>query len=241
MATGPYIALVPSPLTGELFWNPVHDWLWAHGRRAHLSRLPAPQYINPPYWMTHSASVAALLPDTDVVLVGHSGAGVLLPAIGRFAHNRDGNCRVCGYVFVDCDLPADGVSRFDLFDTPDLVEQWRASATSGWLRTWRDADLQPFITDEQARATFVAQLPRVPLSMYDELINVPEDWPEAPCAYLSLSSGYPRAVAAALQHGWPQRQLDTQHFAPYGAPAGAAQALVELIDELAAVTQAPTR
>lgn len=230
------LALVHSPLTGGSFWHAVHDALWANGRRASLARLPAAEHIHPPYWLTHAAGVAANLPGTEpVVLVGHSGAGPILPAIGRLARNRSGAAdSIAGYLFVDCDLPRDGCCRFDLFDDPSAADALRTRCRGGWLPRWRDDELRGVLPDAGLRAAFLAELPRTPRALYEELISVPDDWPEAPCGYLALSPGYPGAVARATKLGWPLRRLETHHFSPLTHADLVAGALGALLDDVLA-------
>lgn len=232
---GPRVMLVHSPLTGPSFFGGVGDALWQRGRRAYLARLPAAEHIHPPYWLTHAAGVANALPEEgDVVLVGHSGAGPLLPAIGKLAGNRGCAARVSGYVFMDCDLPRDGASRLDLFDQP-AAAALRARAERGWMRPWRDADLAELLTDAAARATFVTEQPRTPLALYEEPICVPDDWPEAPCGYLQLSAGYPAAVSLARERGWAFERLPGHHLWPLCEPQAVAGAIDALLDALSTI------
>tara|TARA_Y100001933_G_scaffold228576_1_gene244222 strand:+ start:7085 stop:7816 length:732 start_codon:yes stop_codon:yes gene_type:complete len=230
---GPRLVLIHSPLTGPSFWRGVHDALWRRGRRALLARLPAAQHIHAPYWLTHASGVAAGLPEEgEVVLVAHSGAGPLLPAIGRLARNRTAGARVAGYLFVDSDLPRDGASRLELFDDPAQAEALRQRSRGGWLPTWTAADVRALVPDPES---FVAELPRTPLALYDESIRVPDDWPDAPCGYLSLSAQHYRgAVRAAEAAGWPCHALNAHHFAPLADPEGIAAAIDAVVGDLAA-------
>ncbi len=239
---GPRVMLVPSPLTGPSFFCGVRDALWQRGRRAYLARLPAAEHVHPPYWLTHAAGVANALPeDGDVVLVGYSGAGPLLPAIGRLARNRGCEARVTGYVFMDCDLPRDGASRLDLFDDLDAAEALRAQAERGWMRPWRDTDLVELLTDPAVRASFVAEQPRTPLALYDEPIRVPDGWPEAPCGYLQLAASSPGAVAPARERGWACADLPGHHLWPLCEPEAVAESVDAIVGMLAEQPIEPRR
>ncbi len=227
------VVLVPSPLTGRQLWAGVCDALWALDVRASVARIVDSEFAQPPYWLMHAASIAALLPeDGEVVLVAHSGASVLLPAIGRFNRNRSEHGNIAGYVFVDADLPRDGCSRFDLFDDADAAERMRAAATDGWLPRWTSTQLAPLIGDGLLRERFVADLPRVPLGVYSERIVVPDDWPDAPCGYLRLSDGYPSAVQHARRAGWAFEQLPGHHLTPLDRPGEVAARLFDLLAAL---------
>jgi len=230
---GPRIILVHSPLTGPGLWAGVRDALWGMDLRAYIARLPAARHIYPPFWLCHAAGVAAGLPEEDsIILVGHSGAGPLLPAIGRLARNRTANARLAGYIFVDSDLPRDGCSRLDLFDHAEDADAVRQRSRDGWLEPWSDEQLARMLPDTSMRASFVAELPRTPLALYEELICVPDDWPEAPCAYLKLSDHYRSSVTQAEQASWPLQRLSGHHLLPLAEPVAVARALKTLIDEL---------
>jgi len=219
---------------GPGFWHGVADALVAQHVPVECARLPAPEHVFPPYWLTHAATVAAALPeDGDVMLVAHSGAGVLLPAVARLAANRRRNARVRGTVFVDCDLPRDGASRLDLMSGED-ADGFRRRAVDGWLPRWSDRQLMPFVADAKQRRALLDDLPRVPLAMYEEAIAVPDEWPFAPCAYLELSPHYAASVAHATAAGWPVLRLPGHHFLPYTDPGPVAAALLTLTERCAA-------
>lgn len=231
--SSPRIILVHSPITGPGVWEGVRDALWHMDLRTYIARLPAAEHIHPPYWLCHAAGVAAGLPEEEsIVLVGHSGAGALLPAIGRLARNRAAAALLAGYIFVDSDLPRDGCSRLDLFDRPEDADAMRQRSRGGWLEPWSDEQLARLLPDASTRAAFVADLPRTPLALYEEVICVPDDWPEAPCAYLQLSDHYRNSVTRATQAGWPLQRLAGHHLMPLSDPVPVARALRTLISAL---------
>src|SRR6478672_5599041 len=116
--------LIHSPLVGPLTWGPVAEALAARGARAVVPDLRAPT-AGPPYWAAHAAAAAARLAEAPepLFLVGHSGAGALLPAI-RQALGRP----VAGYIFVDADPPQDGRSRLARFGDPAGAAAFRDAA-----------------------------------------------------------------------------------------------------------------
>jgi hypothetical protein len=104
--------LVHSPLVGPVAWSRVADELGARGVSVALPTLP--ENRGAPYWRHDAEAVAAQVADVGepLVLMGHSGAYPLLPAI-RAA--MDGT--VSAYVLVDGDLPVapgTGGSRVEL-------------------------------------------------------------------------------------------------------------------------------
>jgi hypothetical protein len=85
-----------------------------------------------PFWRQHAESVAetvAAAPEVStLILVAHSGAGPLLPAIQQI-----GALPVSAYAFVDAGIPRDGASRLDLLDgeDPESAKQLRELLAAG--------------------------------------------------------------------------------------------------------------
>lgn len=224
--------LIHSPLVGALTWSLVADEL-----RRRPIEVVVPALINErsadntPFWKLHAAAVkAAVAPlprDRSVILAGHSGAGPLIPAV------REGLDRVVsGYLFVDADLPKNGRSRLDLFESREAANEFRNSAQDGYLPTWTDADLTEVIPDEAVRRRFVAELRPTPLEVYEEPLPVFAGWPDAPCGYLWFSPPYTQAVQQARLRGWPVRELQAGHFHMLVDPAAVADALMSLVEAL---------
>ena len=152
--------LINSPLVGPLTWTPVAEELHKVGVQAVVATLPPPLETAPPYWEKHAEAVVASmesLPEgTPVILVGHSGAGVLLPAVGeRSTHT------VAAYIFVDSDIPRNGSSRLDGFPTP-LAPTFRKAAAGGIIPTWTDEDPREMIPDDGTRRALAADLRPTP-------------------------------------------------------------------------------
>lgn len=106
-----YCVLIHSPLVGPLTWSLVAEDLRRRGIDALVPTLHDDD-TGLPYWQQFATVVAQTLDavpvDRALTLIGHSGAGPLLPAIGRRARRRIG-----AYVFVDAGLPLDGRSYLD--------------------------------------------------------------------------------------------------------------------------------
>jgi thioesterase domain-containing protein len=102
--------LVHSPLVGPVTWALVAGELRRRGVEAITPVLEQREGADEPYWKQHARAVVdalrAVPPDRAIFLVGHSGAGPLLPAIRREADRP-----VAAYVFVDAGLPEDGQTR----------------------------------------------------------------------------------------------------------------------------------
>jgi len=66
----------------------------------------------------------------------------------------------------------------------------------------------PGLRADAPRRAFVAELPALPLAVYEEPLPVSKAWPDAPCGYVRTSATYDPFLAAARKKGWPVRTLD---------------------------------
>jgi hypothetical protein len=160
-----------------------------------------------------------------VLLVGHSGAGPLLPAV-RQAIARP----AAGYIFVDAGWPVDGKSRLNLFEDAQAVEQFRQGARDGLLPPWNDEDLREVIPHAAIRRQFAGELRPLPLAVYEEALPVFPGWPDAPCAYLRFGDNpaYDEAFNRVRQAGGPVQRLAGQHFHMLVNPREVTGALLNL-------------
>lgn len=227
-----HFVLIPSPLCGPASWEPI---VAALGRRGIAATIPTLRDGDPtlPYWRQHAAAVAtalaALPPDARPILVAHSGAGPLLPAIRQAAGRPVG-----GYLFADAGLPHPGLSRLDEMaqTVPTLAATLRAElAAGGRYPSWDDTALRPLLPDPTRRAATLAELRPRPLAFFTEALPTIADWPDAPCAYLRFSAAYDRHAAAAHERGWPTRAFDAGHFHQLVDPEAVTDTLIALAHE----------
>ena len=148
---GLHFVLVHSPLVGPVTWTLVADALGQRGYRALVPELAS--RTEAPFWPRHAQSVAHMLAglplDEPVVLVGHSGAGPLLPASARAAART-----VAAYVFVDAGLPGGGESRMG---TGDFAAYLRDLYGRGErFPNWRDEDLRESVPNPLLRARLLS-------------------------------------------------------------------------------------
>src|SRR5262245_8795614 len=100
--------LVHSPLVGPLTWSRVAEELRGLGEGVVVPVLP--EALEAPAWQAAAGAVAEAAPDAPLVLVAHSGAGPLLPAV-RMALGR----RVpAAYIFVDAGIPRPETTRLEM-------------------------------------------------------------------------------------------------------------------------------
>lgn len=225
---GPFL-LVHSPLVGPLTWRPVAAELANRGQGCVVPAIETPLESREPLWRQHVRQVVELVAESNPapVLVGHSGAGPLLPAI--FDGLRGA---VAASILVDADLPTDGSSRFELFESQEQVEQFRRTARDGLLPPWSEEALQPQIEDDELRLRFCEELSPRPLRLYEERLPVPGAWEVSPRGYLLFSESYRGSFEEAEKQHWPTRKLPGSHFHMLNRPAEVAEALIALASEL---------
>jgi pimeloyl-ACP methyl ester carboxylesterase len=208
---------------------PVARELERRGRVAVIPSLLGVAEAREPRWrhVPQAVHVATSHLQQRVVLVGHSGAGLLLPVIAD-ALAVD----VAAMVFVDSRLPPPG-GRVPL-GSPAFMDQLRAMATDGLLPTWSrwfglDA-MRELVPDERLRADLEAEMPRLPLSYFEAAVPVPDEWgTRRPCAYLLLSAPYGESAAEARAYRWPVIEIDgVRHLAIATNPIPVTGALIDL-------------
>lgn len=234
------LVLAHSPLTGPEAWGELPAELDGRGHRVVMVEVrddDAPPYASR-YVARAALQVREACGDAGTVLVGHSGAGYLLPLLG--AARRAARATVAGYVFLDAGLPPSRpMSRLDLMRAED--PSWATAveellADGGRFPDWTDDDLRDLLTDDAARAALVGGLRPRAHDFFAEPLPVAPDWPDAPCGYVRLSAAYDLPARLAGQRGWPQ-VIGTDdrpggHFAMLADPAAVADDLESLLGRL---------
>jgi pimeloyl-ACP methyl ester carboxylesterase len=222
------IVLVHSPLVGPATWAPVADELRGRGRSAVVPSLLGVAGAGAPQWRHVPEAVAAAVAPIDrpVVLAGHSGGGLLLPTIAD-ALTVD----VAGVVFVDSFLPP-ATGSLEL-GPPEFMAQLRPLAVDGVLPPWsswfgEDA-MRELVPDDRMRGALEDEMPRLPLSYFDESVPLPDGWDECPCAYILLTRPHGESAADARARGWLVAEIPgVQHLAMATEPITVTDTLVEL-------------
>jgi len=221
--------LVHSPLTGPDVWQPAATALHGLGAAAWVAELRDDAAPGAPFWLRHAraaaASLRALPANERAWLVGHSGAGALLPLVQEAAGRP-----VAGYLFVDAGLPRAG-SRLDAIaeESVEFAAQLRASLAAGeHFPAWTDAQLAEIVPDAGRRRDLLAGVRPRGLDFFEEPLPLPAGWPDAPCGYLWFSAPYLPALAEARSRGWPVRELPGGHFHMLVEADAVARALLEL-------------
>jgi len=212
---------------------PAADELHRRGRAAVVPSLlgvaeaPAPQWRHIP----DTVRVATSHLEGSIVLVGHSGAGLLLPVIADAL-----TVEITALVFVDSFLPA-SAGRLPL-GSPAFMDRLRELASDDVLAPWstwfgEDA-MSELVPDERLRAALEAEMPRLPLSYFEASVPVPDSWNRRACAYLLLTAEpYGESAAEARSLGWPVREIHgVRHLAIATDVIPVTQALLDLEREL---------
>ena len=232
------LVLAHSPLTGPAAWGRLPDVL--RDRGLSVTVVSVTDDTEPPYaggYVARAAlQVAERAPAGPLHLVGHSGAGYLLPQLG--AARRAARHAVAGYVFVDAGVPhGRGATRSTLLraEVQTFAGELEALlAGGGAYPRWSDDDLREDVPDDALRAALVASLRPRRADFFSEPLPFPGDWPDAPCGVLQLSGSYATTARVARSRGWPvvSAELPGGHFAACADPDGVADALEELLRQM---------
>lgn len=231
----PLLVLVPSPLLGPFSWSLVADELKRGGYPVIVTHELRDPLGRRPYWHRTVGGVEASLGSTrrtmPIVLVAHGGSGPLLPAIAATLRRW-----TQAYLFVDAELPSDGVSRLNAIgadEGPHSAADIVAALLAGRpVPTWADADLRPLVPNPTVRARLLAELRPGGRRYWTEPMPEVSGWPDAPVGYLRTSLEYLDVSDHALRAGWVVNSVEGSHFELLVDPAGVAETLIGLLHEL---------
>ena len=216
--------LVHSPVTGPSTWRWVAHELAARGHRVSVPAVPpAATALG---WSAFVGAVGALSAGIDSpVLVGHSGAGPLLPRIGT-------RIRAKALVFVDADIPPEAGETTLVPD--EFLDFLRGLAHGGVLPPWSQwfgpDSMRELIPDDRAREIVSAELPAVPLSYFETRVPVPAGWTSTRCGYVLLSEAYAEQASKAAASGWPVARLPGAHLDIVTRPSAVADAILSVAE-----------
>jgi len=220
--------LVHSPLVGPSTWSPVAHELERRGRQAVVPSLHEPVGAPPSHWRHYveAARDAVRTLSEPIVLVGHSGGGLLLPVIAEAVAPP-----VSGLIFVDSGVPAD--SGETPLVRPSFLDHLRKLAVGGvlppWSNWWGEDAMRDLVPDEALRTALVREMPSLPLAYFEQRIPSPTGWDRMRCAYLLLSDAYSESAAEASERGWHVEEIPgAQHLHIAVAPEAVTEALIRL-------------
>lgn len=223
--------LLHSPLIGPLTWRATAAELASRGHEARapawtpLSQIAAGFYAA----LADGLAAALTMPGERLVLVAHSGAGALVPALAARLP-----ARVSAVIFADAILPHPGRSWFDTAPA-EMAQRLRAGAQMGELPPWSDwwppGALERLVPDDAGREALIRELEPLPLAYFEEPAAA-DVW-NGPTAYLQLSGSYDDESQAAARSGWPLVRLPLHHLAMLTHPQAIAAALESLAERVA--------
>jgi hypothetical protein len=227
----PVFILVHSPLVGPETWLPTAAALVERGVRAVVPVLEEPTGRDVPFWLAHATSLARAVESLDigdgVVLVSHSGAGPLMPAVVGLMERP-----VTAVLYVDAGLPHGGINRLDEMrrSVPDLAS-WLQEHLSvgGRFPEWTAEDLRPIVPDEEALAELLESLRPRAMDFFEEPLPDLAEPPVELCAYLRFSDAYLSQAQEAENRGMRVHHLPGGHFHQMVAPDEVAATLIDLL------------
>ncbi|MET0275168.1 MAG: hypothetical protein ABW360_19445 [Phenylobacterium sp.] len=212
--------LLHSPLLGPSSWRATAAALARLGHAVETPAWPRLSEVGGDYYpdLVDGLTIEAGEPP---VLVAHSGAGALVPAVMA---NLATQAR--GAIFADALLPHPGLSWFDTAPV-ELRAQLRAGAVAGmlpsWDGWWPPGALERLVPDEATRTALVDELEPLPVGYFEA--PAPDDPLEGRSAYLQLSGAYDDEARLAGRQGWPVVRLPLNHLAIVTQPQAVAGAL----------------
>ena len=208
------VVLVHSPLVGPGTWRNLAAALDSLRLQVIVPDLRCAMQAEPPLYPrlieTVLAEMAGLDANGDLVLVGHSGAGALLPSIVA----AESRIRIA--IFMDAVLPHPGQCWFDTAPA-GLSGHIRSLVCDGhlprWDKWWPPGSVRALLKDEDLGAAFEAELGPLPLAYFEERAPDTEMPDSARCAYLQLSPACRIEADHAMHNGWAVARLDLHHLA----------------------------
>lgn len=211
------VLVLPSPLLGPVAYRPLVEAMQVLGHPASVAGLGA--QVRPDLLVDDWTRAAA----SADVLVAHSNAGYLAPAVAYGAGGRP-------VLFMDAALPP--AAGTTVLAPPGLRAILAGLADDGgrlppWTRWW-PADEMAELLPEPWRERVDSTAPRLDLTYFDSEVSPPVAWSDAPCAYLAFGATYGEELAFARSSGWPTAELPGHHLWHLARPGEVAEALLGL-------------
>ncbi|ADB51829.1 alpha/beta fold hydrolase [Conexibacter woesei] len=231
------IVLVPGACLGAWAWSEVTPRLEAAGHDVHpltLTGLGGQERdadVSGVDLSVHGRDVVALLEREelrDVVLVGHSYSGGAITAAAELAPER-----IARLVYLDAEIPQDGVSAF-AGAGPEFEGAITSAAEAGGDPTrvpfFTDAELETYYGEHELTAEQIAAIRTQgaghPIAGFHEALDLTNaDAAALPRTYVTcLRRSFPSPVDAATP-GWSHVTLDAGHWPMFSQPAATAEVL----------------
>ena len=186
--------LVHPPLLGPAVLAPLAGELRARGEDVVVPDL-RPAVGTAAGWPDRWTALAAGCGPVEVVL-GFSGAGVVLPSVAAAVGART-------VVFLDAVVPAVAGETVASPGLRELVAGLvRGDRIAAWPSWWPPAVLAAELPDDRLRAEVAAEAPELPAGFFDIAVPVPGAWPQDDVRYVHVSPAYDEDAAQARARGW---------------------------------------
>lgn len=134
-------------------------------------------------------------------------------------------------MFVDASVPPPSGSTTIV--GVEFISELRARAKGGllprWTEWWDEADVAPMLpANVELREAITEEQPRLPLSWFEQTVEVPAGWDRSPCGYIYFGPPYDELANECAQRGWPVRQIPGQHLHMAVDPVAVADALEDV-------------
>ena len=169
---------------------------------------------------THIQDIASMLRFEDlhdVVLVGHSYAGMVITGVAAEAPER-----IARLVYYDAFVPDDGDCALDLLP-PHIAEHFVAQAKTegdGWLMPRRPLE-RLGVRDPEAEAWLAGRLVEHPFATFADKLHLRSGTRPLPSSYISCTDwahAFAPQAEKARRLGWPVREIAADHEALATAP-----------------------
>jgi len=223
------LLFVHSPVAGPSTWMYTAELLQQNGFECAVPDLTGVVAAGPPYYPALAAAAGAAVDDgiAPVVVIGHSAAGALLPAIAEAVGDRTRTA-----VFADAMLPQPGRSWFETAP-PGLADELRGLAVDGLLPPWHEwfppGVLAELLPDPGRRRRLISEIPRLPISYFDEPAPSARFANTVACAFLRFGGPFDPAADKAQRLGWWVARRDWDHLRMLSAPAAVADLIAQAI------------
>jgi hypothetical protein len=219
------LLFVHSPVVGPSTWIYTAEVLQQNGFGCVVPDLTGVATMGPPYYPKYANVSARAVDDIadTVVVIGHSAAGALLPAVAEAVGDR-----TAGAVFVDAMLPQPGRNWFDTAPR-GLEAHLRGLAEDGVLPPYDEwfppGALAHWVPDPQRRRRLIAEIPRLPVAYFDEPAPPVRFAASVACAFVRLGAPFDAAADKAQRLGWWVVRRDWDHLRMLSAPDAVADVI----------------
>ena len=202
------LVLVHPPLLAPVVLSRLAALLVAGGHEVAVPDLREAVTAGPAaaWWQRATCVAAAAMPTAQVVLA-HSGAGALVPAL------VDALPQAGAVVLVDAVLPpAAGVHATSAPVRAMVADLAVGGVLPPWTSWWPPGELEAQVPDDGDRAALIAATPCLPEAIYDVDVPAPAGWEPDSRSYLRLSSAYATQAEDAAARGWHVEHHEGRHL-----------------------------